>query len=123
MRFEKAEESLAAARLCQMNGYANSSVSRAYYAAFQAGIVALSAAGVQSGEDGWSHAGLHAAFARELIHRRKLYPANFAHYLLDLITWRLRADYESADITARKAARALSLSNEFVMKVKEVTGS
>jgi uncharacterized protein (UPF0332 family) len=104
-----------------VNGHHDSSVSRAYYAAFQAAIVALEAAGIENRDEVWSHAGLQDTFARELIHRRKLYPADFARYLHDLLERRIRSDYRAEDMPAPTAARCLSKARARVTKVKEVT--
>jgi hypothetical protein len=70
---ERAQESLKAAQLCLREGLANSAASRAYYAMFQAAQVAMSVVGSPQNE--WSHHGLQAASANELIHYRKVYPA------------------------------------------------
>ncbi|HEY3999215.1 MAG TPA: HEPN domain-containing protein [Candidatus Xenobia bacterium] len=120
MRLEKAQESLASAQLCHFHGNHNSSVSRSYYAVFQAAIVALEAAGIRTKGDRWSHAGLKATFASELIRRQKLYPADFAIHLHDLLDRRLQADYDAADVSATIAARSLAKARKVVDKVAEV---
>jgi uncharacterized protein (UPF0332 family) len=74
-----AQESLKAAELCLREGFVNSAASRGYYAMFQAAQAALETTGVGRGE--WSHPGLQAAFATELVRRRKVYPAIFRDYL------------------------------------------
>jgi Uncharacterized conserved protein related to C-terminal domain of eukaryotic chaperone, SACSIN len=50
MELAKVEESLKAAELCYKAGLYNSSVSRAYYAMFQAAQVALEKAGFKRSE-------------------------------------------------------------------------
>jgi hypothetical protein len=68
-----------------------------------------------------SHGGLQAAFARELIHHRKLYPASFASCLHDTLILRLQPDYEPEDVGAKTVGRFLKKAAEFVSKVGEVT--
>jgi len=63
MELAEVEESLKAAELCYKAGLYNSSVSRAYYAMFQAAQVALEKAGFKRSE--WSHTALRAMFGNE----------------------------------------------------------
>ena len=68
MLIEKAQESLRAAELCYTAKLYNATANRAYYAMFQAALVALKRAGITPKGEQWSHEGLQAAFAKELIH-------------------------------------------------------
>ena len=113
----KAEESLRAADLCYAQGLYNSSLSRAYYAMFQASQVALETTGFARLE--WSHAALHATFANELTRRRKMYPAHFASDLAIVLDLRHTADYRNQDLGKRQATRALNKARAFVNAIKE----
>ena len=116
MEMAKAEESLKAADLCYAQGLYNSSVSRAYYAMFQATQVALEATGFARLE--WSHAGLHATFANELTRRRKMYPSHFASDLAIVLDLRHTADYRDQDLGKRQATRALNKARALVNTIK-----
>ncbi len=119
MGMGKADEFLTVAEMCQRDGHCNASASRSYYAMFHVAIVALEAFGIVS--ENWTHEGLQAAFARELIHRRKVYPAHLARYLTDALLLRVRADYGNDDVSMTSAVRALCKAKEFAKLVKEAT--
>ena len=114
---ERAQESLKAAQLCLRDGLMNSAASRAYYAIFQAAQVALTLAGFPEGE--WSHQGLRASFARELIHRRKMYPAAFREYLSYGFGVRRAADYGLSGVSRKIAQRVVNRAAAFVAAVEE----
>lgn len=114
---ERAQESLNAAQLCLREGLVNSAASRAYYAMFQAAQVAMAIAG--SPQDEWSHASLQAAFASELIHRRKIYPAAFRDYLSFGLMVRQIADYGTEGIGKKTAQRLVRRAASFVAAVEE----
>jgi uncharacterized protein (UPF0332 family) len=116
MEVPKAEESLRAADLCYSQGLYNSSVSRAYYAMFQAAQAALEAAGFTRPE--WSHAGLHATFANELTRRRKQFAPVFARDLTIVLDLRHTADYRNSDLSRKQSARVLSKTRAFMNAVK-----
>jgi uncharacterized protein (UPF0332 family) len=116
MEIAQAEESLKAAALCDAQGLYNSSVSRAYYAMFQAAQAALEAAGFRRPE--WSHAALHATFANELTRRRKLYAPVFARDLSIVLELRHTADYRDRNPSKKQAARALRKARALVKAVK-----
>jgi uncharacterized protein (UPF0332 family) len=117
MNIAKVEESLQAAVLCYGQGLYNSSVSKAYYAMFQAAQAALEAAGFARPE--WSHAGLHATFANELTRRRKHYSSVHARDLTIVQELRHRADYRDSEVSRKQATRALAKASRFVNAVKE----
>jgi uncharacterized protein (UPF0332 family) len=77
--FEKAEQSLQSAQILFENGCYDDSASRAYYAAFQAAIAALAKFGFTNDDN--DHKWVQSLFARELIHRKKVFPGKFAPYL------------------------------------------
>ena len=116
MDLDRAQESLTAAQLCLQNGLANSAASRAYYAIFQAAQVAMAISG--SPQDEWSHQGLQASFARELTHRRKVYPAAFREYLSYGFGVRRAADYQSG-VSRKIAQRLVNRAASFVAAVEE----
>lgn len=117
MNIERAQESLQAAKVCLQAGYVNSSVSRAYYAMFQAAQVALAAIGL--GRATWSHAGLQASFATELISRRKMYPSVLRDYLSVGLRVRHAADYGDPGVSRKVAERTLRRATAFVTAVEE----
>lgn len=111
------QESLRAAELCLREGCVNSAASRAYYAMFQAAQVALAHAGVA--RTTWSHSGLQAVFATELIQRRKIYPAVFRNALASGLETRQEADYGPAGVSQKMARRLLQRAVAFVSAVEE----
>jgi uncharacterized protein (UPF0332 family) len=114
MLIEKAQESLKAAELCFGERLYNSASNRAYYAMFQAAVVALEKIGLNPKGEKWSHEGVQAMFATELTQRRKLYPSKFAQYLADGLFIRNRADYMDANISERQARRILHWAHGFL---------
>ncbi len=117
MEISKAEYSLKAAELCYKEGLYDSSVSRAYYAMYQAAQVALEALGLVRTE--WSHGGLQATFANELTRRRKIYSPFLVRDLNIVQDLRHTADYRDSAVSKRQATRALAKAREFVGQVKK----
>lgn len=117
MEMIKAEESLKAAEFCYQQGLYNSSVSRSYYSMYQAAQVALEAAGIIRAE--WTHGGLQATFANELIRRRKRYSPFLARDLNVAQDLRHTADYRDSNVSERQARRVLSKAHEFVDQVRK----
>ena len=117
MDIAKANESLEAAERCYSEGMYNSSVSRAYYAMYQAAQTALEAAGFIRAE--WIHGGLQASFANELTRRRKVYSAFLARDLNVVQELRHTADYRNNDVSKRQAMRALAKASEFVGQIRK----
>ncbi len=114
---DRARESLRAAELCRREALVNSAVSRAYYAMFQAAQVALASSGLARAE--WTHAALQAAFATELVHRRKLYPPTFRDYLSVGLGVRHVADYGRAGVSGKIAQRTVRRAAVFLRAVEE----
>lgn len=114
---DRARESLQAAELCFREALMNSAASRAYYAMFQAAQAALASSGLARAE--WSHAGLQAAFATELVHRRKLYPTTFRDYLSVGLGVRHAADYGRAGVSSKIAQRMVRRATAFLGAVEE----
>lgn len=118
MDLNRAQESLRAAALCLREGCVNSAANRAYYAMFQAAQVALAHAGLT--RPTWSHSALQAAFATELIQRRKIYPAAFRDHLASGLKVRQAADYGHAGVSQKITQRLLQRAVAFVAAVEEV---
>ena len=119
MLIEKAQESLRAAELCYTEKLYNSTANRAYYAMFQAAIVALERAGIRPKGEQWSHEQLRATFATELTHNRKIYPRHFVTYFADALFTRNQADYKAANLSERQARQLLRWAKEVVQMVAE----
>jgi uncharacterized protein (UPF0332 family) len=118
---EKAQEFQKAAQRCIEERWYNSSVSRAYYAMFQAVRTALTHAGIA--RPWWSHASLHATFSTELVRRRKLYSRHFVHSLAEALELRHTADYSDIQVPPRRAAKAVKAAADLLSRVREVTNS
>ena len=76
---ERAREFLRVAEISLEQGFYNACASNAYYAMFWATIAALAHQGFKQTE--WSHGGLREIFSRELIVKRRIYPAKFGEWL------------------------------------------
>ena len=118
MQIEKAQESLRAAELCFYERLYNSTANRAYYAMFQAGVVALARAGIEPDSEEWSHKGLQTTLANQLIHRRKLLPRKIAQALPKAMGLRNLADYREQSVSKKDAYEVLQLVTEFLRLVK-----
>ena len=122
MQIEKAKESLQAAELCYADKLYNSTANRAYYAMFQAAVVALESAGIAKRGARWSHPGLQSKFSLELTRRRKIYPRSLARMLAKGSAIRNDADYTELNISKRRALEMLRWARDFVAQVeKKVT--
>lgn len=116
----KAMESLHGAESEYVSGRYNNCANRCYYACFQAAVHALEEAKfIPSGAHGtWSHEALQAAFARELINRRKRYPADLRDVLARTYTLRQTADYTRQWVTDVQASRALRRTRTFLTAIR-----
>jgi uncharacterized protein (UPF0332 family) len=112
----KAKENLEAAEVLFDLRLYNASANRAYYAAFQAAVAALAAAGFQDSVP--SHSTVQAKFSGELIHRRKIYPSKLGSYLTGLQIVRNNADYKTRMISEKEASRQLAKAREFVVTIE-----
>jgi uncharacterized protein (UPF0332 family) len=117
---EKALESLAGATSEYSNRRFNNCANRAYYACFQGAVAVLRAAGFRptGSQDTWSHATLHATFARELITRRKVYPADDRDVLARTYTLRQSADYSQDLVSDSQAERVLRRAGDFLAHIQ-----
>ena len=113
---DKARESLAGATSELANSRYDNVANRAYYACYQAAIVALIAAGSPRRRR-WDHDFVQARFAGELIGRRKLFPSNLRPLLTELAAVRVQADYEARPVSRRLAERALRDATRFLQSV------
>jgi uncharacterized protein (UPF0332 family) len=111
----KSFESLNGARSEAVNRRFNNAASRAYFAAYQAAIVALIRAGIN--RPTWTHEEVQALFAGQLIGRRKLYPGEYRRLLSDLSSMRVRADYAKVAVSRSAAEGAVSDAARFVRRV------
>lgn len=115
---QKALECLDGARSEAANRRFNNVANRAYYATFLAAVYALAQAGIQSQGPQWSHEGVPAAFASQLINRRKLYSADRRSDLDRLHQFRIKADYRDDLVTEREARQALTRAQAFVSEIQ-----
>ncbi len=121
----KSLESLAGARVAVAAGRHNAAARSAYYAAFQAAVAALWDAGIRPApgvEGTLSHRMVQSEWAGRLIYRRKLYPPELQPTLRELMELRLRADYTSDDVSARRAIAAVSAAETLVQHVEQRLG-
>lgn len=110
----KAQESLKVARLAMAADCYNECASRAYYAVLRAAVAALLAASQPLPPGKRMHEWAQAAFPRECVSRRKLYPAHLSRYIADLRDLREMADYSLREVSRKHAERALRKATEFV---------
>lgn len=120
MQIEKAKESLQAAELCFANKLYNSTANRAYYAMFQAAVVALEVGGAKAVGARWSHKRVQSTFSSELIKKRKVYPRSLAQMLPKGLDIRNEGDYETSEISKRQANQMLRWARNFVERVEKV---
>jgi uncharacterized protein (UPF0332 family) len=111
----KAQECLAGAESELVNRRFHNATNRAYYAAYNAAIVALIRAGLFTPR--WPHDQVHALFAGQLIMRRKLYSGDMRRVLSDLMVERTRADYGLERVSRSVAQDAVRKANLFLNRV------
>ncbi len=115
--FIKAKANLAAAKICYENKLFDASISRAYFAAFQAAIAALLHSGECRGK--FDHKWVQAKFTEKLIKRRKIFPKRFRSYLIEMQGLRNAADYRHEPISQKKTAEQLRKSADIVSQIGE----
>ena len=118
---DKAEESLAGAVAEYTNARYNNCANRCYYSCFQAAVYALREAGITAvgRHSGWGHDQLQGTFARELIARRKVYPASLRDVLPRVYLLREAADYRRDLVSEAQASRALQRTRTFLQTIQE----
>jgi uncharacterized protein (UPF0332 family) len=114
---EKARESLASAEGDFAAGRYNSCASRAYFTCFQAALAALLRAGVLSPAESASHIAVSRLFADQLVRRRKLYAAELARVLPELMKDRHAADYSQVPTSISRATSSLRRARQFLSTV------
>ena len=115
----KANEGVLATEAAFEAGWYTVCARSAYFAAFHAAIAALLHAGIHDRRREWDHAYVQAAFAEQLINRRKMYPAHVRAMLKDNHSVRLAADYQPAPISRRQASEALKRCQELCSLVSQ----
>ncbi len=115
--FSKAVENLKIAQLSFEHECYNACANRAYFAAFQAAVAALSAQGIRSEKN--EHSWVQSEFNFRLIKRKKIYPSKIKAYLLDMQEIRNKADYSEKDIGKKTAYRQLSRATEMINLIEK----
>jgi uncharacterized protein (UPF0332 family) len=119
----KAEQCLAGAQLAVDHGQYNNAANRAYYAAFQAAIAVLAAAGVIPPTPRyWSHDFVLREYCRRAVPRGAAFLPGSASALKALQDERLKADYETELLGRASGERALALARQFLAAVRQRLG-
>jgi len=113
----KARESLASAQADVRAKRYNSAANRAYYAAFQAVVAALVWQSIRP-TGAWQHKFVTNQFSGKLVRRRKVIPSGLASTIDGLFRTRVKADYESEDVSQIDAQSALRHAIRFVEEVE-----
>lgn len=121
--WQKAKENLDVAAWAYQNQKHNACASRAYYAVFLAGIVALlKLTDFRVSDNQWAHTQVQAEFNRRLIMRRKVFPGELGRIPMDLIELRHVADYKPQSISAKEAKRANDRAEKFLAAIESALG-
>jgi uncharacterized protein (UPF0332 family) len=119
----KAEQCLAGAALAVAHGQYNNAANRAYYAAFQAAIAALSRARVQPPTSRyWSHDFVLREYCVRLAREGGDYAPSSGAVFKALQDERLKADYEVELISRVSGERAVAIARQFVDTVRQHLG-
>ena len=111
---EKSRKSLAAAATLLRDGFSESAVSRAYYAAFYLAQAALATKDISRNK----HSGVIAAFGENLT-KRSILPGNLHKLLRNLYELRITSDYSIEDEPSiEEAKEALATAKEFATAVE-----
>ena len=113
----KANENLAAAKICFDNGLYNACANRAYYSALQSAIAALIHNGIR--RDTIDHRKVQSDFSSELIRKRKVYPSKLKSYLSDMQLLRNQADYTDEGISRNLASQQISKASEMIASIEK----
>ncbi len=107
---QKAQKSLAAARLLLANGYPDYAVSRAYYTMFYVAEAFLDTEGLSFSK----HSAVIAAFGREFAKLQRVSP-ELHRFLIEAQALRTAGDYGQLDaITPNQAAEQLERAEQFL---------
>jgi len=115
----KAKENLAAAETCLNSGYRNASVSRAYYAMFQAAIALLIHKGIKPPSGSFGHQWVQSMVSEKFTKRQKIMSREYASYLLEAQEIRNRADYSLIDTSKTVCQKQLSKARDFSERLLE----
>jgi len=99
------------------NRYYNACANRAYFAAFQAAIAALSFYSIESEKN--EHSWVQSEFSLRLIKRQKIYPDRIKSYLPDMQESRNKADYSEKDVGKKVAYRQLLRASEIIHLIEK----
>lgn len=116
----KARENLRIAEYSFEQKCFNVCVSRAYYAMLQAALAALAEEGIRAPGAKIDHGWVQASFNERLIKRKKVYPSGLAPMLVDTMSARHVADYETRLVSHRMASTALRSARTFVESVLSI---
>jgi uncharacterized protein (UPF0332 family) len=117
----KARYSLRTAQSAYEQGDSDSCASRAYFAVFQAEIVALIKL-TEFRQEQWRHERVQAEFNQRLIQARKVFPASLRSIHDDLIGRRHSADYTDQHVSARLAEQCLRRAAEMLTAIEGILG-
>jgi len=120
---EKAKGNLKVAQLALDAGEYDASVSRAYYAVFQAELAALlKLTDYRRKGKHWDHGDVQAELSRRLIRERKVLPSHLADVPESLMYWRHIADYDADRVSAKTARRFFAKARDFVETIETKLG-
>ena len=116
--WRRAQECLAAARLCRDNGFYADALSRAYYAIMHAAKAALAAKDIAPA----SHKAVQRLFGKELVMENQIEPS-WADYIGQGFADRAAADYDvSATFTVDDAQDAVDRAAAFLNRIHTLLG-
>lgn len=116
--WRRAQECLAAARLCRDNGFYADALSRAYYAIMHAAKAALAAKDIAPA----SHKAVQRLFGKELVMKNRIEPS-WADYIGQGFADRAAADYDvSATFTVDDAQDAVDRAAAFLNRIRSLLG-
>lgn len=116
LHFRQAGERLRSAKILFKEGLYKDSISRAYYACFEAATGALLSEGIITK----THAGLLQLFSLHFIKERKI-GVNLIKMFKEIERWREEADYEARrSFTEKEAREAAEFAAEFIKEVERV---
>lgn len=110
---EKAERSIASAKLQLDHGYPDFAVGRTYYAMFYVAEAILKNRDLVFS----SHGAVQGAFGKEII-KAGLMDAKYHRYLLDAFRQRQEADYNTDKVSTESARDLIQAAEEFIAAAK-----
>ena len=114
IHFSQANERLRSAKILFKEGLYKDSISRAYYACFEAATGALLSEGIITK----THAGLLQLFSLHFVKERKI-GVNLVKMFKEIERWREEADYEALrKFTKSEVRDAIKFAKEFIKEVE-----